>query len=119
MIHGALFEHTAHDHHWLVVGFEFGSLSQAVHTPGVDSPLEPEGWVVVVGHLSDLILYCCLFVVLKEQSQMAASLMEPLDLWLLVCLWSVPWQHKQPQVLEACRMVPVHRVKGCACFEKH
>ena len=39
---------------------------------------------------------------------MAGSLMEPLDFWVLVCLWSVQRQHKTPQVLEACKVVLVH-----------
>ena len=80
MIRGALSEHTAQGHHWLVAELESVLLLQAVHTPIVDFWLESNGWVVVIGQLSDLILYCCLFVVLKEQSQMAASLMEPQDL---------------------------------------
>ena len=49
---GALSEHTAQGHHWLVAGLESVSLPQAVHTPGVDSPLEPEGWAAVGGHLT-------------------------------------------------------------------
>ena len=48
----ALFQHTAQDHHWLVAGLESVSLPQAVHTPGVDSPMEPEGWAAVGGHLT-------------------------------------------------------------------
>ena len=46
-----LFEHTAQGHHWLVAGLEFVSLPQAVHTSGVDSQLEPEGWAAVRDHL--------------------------------------------------------------------
>ena len=68
MILGALSEHTIQAHHCLVGGLEFASLEQPVHTPGVDSPLEPEGWAAVRCRLSDLILYCCLFVVLKGWS---------------------------------------------------
>ena len=49
---GALFEHTAQGHHWLVAELEFASLPQAVYTLGVDSPLEPEGWTVVSRHLT-------------------------------------------------------------------
>ena len=48
---GALSEHTAQGHHWLVAELESVSLPQAVHTPGVDSPQKLEGWVVVRGHL--------------------------------------------------------------------
>ena len=48
---GALSEHTAQGHHWLVAELESVSLTQAVHTPGVDSPLKPEGWAVVSGNL--------------------------------------------------------------------
>ena len=46
----ALSEHTAQGHHWLVAGLESVSLTQAAHTLGVDSPLEPGGWAVVGGH---------------------------------------------------------------------
>ena len=46
-----LFEHTAQGHHWLVAGLESVSLPQAVHTSGVDFPLEPEGSAAVSGHL--------------------------------------------------------------------
>ena len=49
---GAVSEHTALDHHWLVVGLESVSLPQAVHTPGVDSPMEPEGWAAASGNLT-------------------------------------------------------------------
>ena len=36
---GALFERTAQGHHWLVAELESVSLTQAVHTLGVDSSL--------------------------------------------------------------------------------
>ena len=49
---GALSEHTVRGHHWLVAGLESVSLDQPVHTPGVDSPLEPEGWAVVGSNLT-------------------------------------------------------------------
>ena len=48
---GVLSERTAQAHHWLVAELESVSLPQAVHTLGVDTPLEPEGWAVVSGHL--------------------------------------------------------------------
>ena len=48
----ALFEHIVQGHHWLVAGLESVSLPQAVHTPGVDSPLELEGWAVVGSNLT-------------------------------------------------------------------
>ena len=48
----ALSERTAQDHRWLVAGLESVSLDLPVHKPGVDSPLEPEGWAVVSGHLT-------------------------------------------------------------------
>ena len=53
----ALSEHTAQGHHWLVAGLESVSLPQAAHTPGVNLPLEPEGWAAVSGHLT---LHCLL-----------------------------------------------------------
>ena len=87
MIHDALSEHTAHDHRWLVAGFEFAS-----HSPGVNPPLQLDSWVVVIDQMSDLILHYCLFVVLKGWSLMSASrLLCVQGLWLLVCLWSVHW----------------------------
>ena len=49
---GALSEHTARCHHWLVAGLEFASRDQPVHKPGVDSPLGLEGWTVVSCHLT-------------------------------------------------------------------
>ena len=49
---GALFEHIVRGHHWLVAGLESVSPPQPVHTPGVDSPLEPEGWAVVGSNLT-------------------------------------------------------------------
>ena len=49
---GALSEHTALGHHWLVAELESVSLDQLVHTPGVDSPLELEGWAAVGGNLT-------------------------------------------------------------------
>ena len=92
MIHDALFEHAVQGHHWLVAGLESVSLPQVVQTPGVTLLLELEDWVVAIGRLSDLILYCCLFVVLKGWSLMSASGLQYVqDLWLLVCLWSVHW----------------------------
>ena len=53
-----LSEHTVQGHHWMVAGLEFASPDQPVHTPGVDSPLEPEGWAVVAGHLTP---HCLLY----------------------------------------------------------
>ena len=47
-----LFEHIVRGHHWLVAGLESVSLTQAVHTPGVDYPLEQEGWAAVGGNLT-------------------------------------------------------------------
>ena len=113
MIVSALSEHTVQGHHWqLVDGLQSVSLDQAVHIPGVDSPLEPEGWAVVIDQLSDLILHCCQSVALKEWSLMFALRLQCVqDLWLLVCLWSVQWWHKPPQLLEVCK-VPAHQVKG-------
>ena len=35
------------------------------------------------------------------------------DLWLLDYFWSVHWQYKLPQLLEACKVGVVHQVKGC------
>ena len=35
-----------------MAGLESVSLDQPVHITGVDSPLEPEGWAVVGGHLT-------------------------------------------------------------------
>ena len=49
---GALYEHTAQGHHWLVAELEFASRDQSVRKQGVDSPLEPEGWTVVSCHLT-------------------------------------------------------------------
>ena len=49
---GALSEHIVQGHHWLVAGLESVSLDQPVHTQGVDSPLEPEGWAVVDSNLT-------------------------------------------------------------------
>lgn len=54
----ALFEHTVHGHHWLVVGLESVSLLQPVHTTGVDSPLELVDWTAVGGHLTP---HCLLY----------------------------------------------------------
>ena len=48
----ALSEHTAQGHHWLVAGLESVSLTQAVHTSGLDFPLEPESWTVVSDRLT-------------------------------------------------------------------
>ena len=46
----------------MVAELESVSLPQAVHTPGVDSPLELEGLTVVRGHQSDLAPHCLLCV---------------------------------------------------------
>ena len=81
----ALSEHTAQGRQWLVAGLEYASLTQAVHTLGVDSPLELEGWAVVSGHL---IPHCLLKVELWKCLMTVSKLQCFQNLWQLFCLWS-------------------------------
>ena len=77
----ALFEHTAQGHHWVVGGLESLSLPEAVHIPGVDPPLEPEGWAVVGGNLTP---HCPLKGDLWHCLMTGSRLMCFQDLWQLV-----------------------------------